>query len=76
MVTVTLSGSLLWHYGNPFKKQRRYYNDPFKKQQRQNLIVIIVQQMIQLLRRPFLKVSGGIVAALHKTSGGETSFLQ
>ena len=73
-VTVTLSRSQLRHYGDPFKKQWRYYTVPFKKQERQNLIVI-VQNMIQLFGRPFLKVSGGIVAALHKTSGGKISIL-
>ena len=75
LVTVTLSRSQLRHYGDLFKKQWRYYNDPFKKQQRQNFIVIIVQSMIQLFGWPFLKVSGGIVATLHKTSGGKISFL-
>ena len=75
LVTVTLSRSQLRHYGDLFKKQWRYYNDLFKKQQRQNFIVIIVQNMIQLFGWPFLKVSGGIVATLHKTSGGKISFL-
>ena len=59
MVTVTLSRSQLWHYGDPFKKQWRYYNDPFENQQRRNFIAIIVRQMIQLLGRHFLKASGG-----------------
>ena len=76
MVMVTHSRRQLQHYGDPFKKQWRYYNNPFKKQQRQNLIVIIVQNMIQLVGRPFLNVSGGIAATLHKTSGGKISFLQ
>ena len=74
-VTVTLSRSQLRHYGDPFKKQWRHYNDSFKKQQIQNLMVIIVQNMIQLFGRPFLKDRGGIVATLHKTSGGKVSFL-
>ena len=42
MITVTLSSSQSWHYGDPFKKQWMYYNNPFKKQQRQNIIVIII----------------------------------
>ena len=57
MVTVTLSRSQLRHYGDPFKKQWRYYNDPFNQQQRQNVILIIVPNMIQLLARLFLKFS-------------------
>ena len=76
MITVTLSRSQLWHYGDPFKSSGGITTTHFKKQQGQNIIVIIMQQMIQLLGLPFLKVTGGTVATLHKTSAGKTSFVQ